>query len=595
MISAHRAHKRRVTRFRTKLVAAMMLVVSAVTAFGLYLAQRNVTAAAQRDLQQNFQAELSSLDKVQELRNAALAERCRALALRPRIHAALEDNALDLLYPSAKDELRGLMEGDEASSEQVTPSLHAKFYRFLDGAGAVLSPPNPKDVGELDPRTEAQLDLKQLPDAQQIGYIRENSDAADEIVDQVVAVPIFSTETGDVISTLVVGFRPIELTGKGAGAGMKKGIWVNGQLHLPLLSKSAQAALGAEIAKALPNSTSAQSNFTVTVNAAPHLLFYKRLNPDSLFPPAYQICVYPLADSMAQLHRLRWQIGGAGALLLLGGFVASHFVAARLAVPVEKLALDSEENRAQRKRAEAALASTSEKLKRSTRYSADASHQLKSPVTLLRAGLEGLLAHEDFKREIYEELSALLHQTHRLSGVIDDLLLLSRMDAGHLQLESEPVNLSQIIEEWLDDLGALHDSPDVKIERDLPVNLYIAGEKRYTSLIVQNLLENARRYNRPGGLIRVTGHTGRGEVVLAIGNTGSSIPRDAQEHIFERFHHSSTGSDISSHGLGLNLARNLARLHGGDLRLVGSEKDWTEFEARFRIAAQTSDGASQRI
>src|SRR5207247_7633825 len=129
MISAHRAHKRRVTRFRTKLLAAMMLGVSTMMASGLYLAQRNVTATAQGDLQQNFQAELSSLDKVQELRNAALAERCRALALRPRIHAALEDNALDLLYPSAKDELRDLMEGDEASSEQVTPSLHAKFYR----------------------------------------------------------------------------------------------------------------------------------------------------------------------------------------------------------------------------------------------------------------------------------------------------------------------------------------------------------------------------------------------------------------------------------------------------------------------------------
>src|SRR6266853_3739867 len=457
MISAHRAHRRRVTRFRTKLLAAIMLVVSAVTAFGLYLAQRNVTLAAQHDLQQNFQAELSSLDKVQELRNAALAERCRALALRPRIHAALEDNALDLLYPSAEDELRDLMESEEPLSEQATPSLHAKFYRFLDGAGAVLSPPNPKDIGELDPRTEAQLDLKKLPEAQQIGYIRENSDAADEIVDQVVLVAMFSTETGDVISALVVGFSPIELTEKSAGTEMKNGIWVNGQLHLPLLSKSAQAALGREIAKALANSASAQNNFTVTVNAKPHLLFYERLNPDSLFPAAYQICVYPLADSMAQLHRLRWQIGGAGVLFLLAGFVASHFVAARFAIPVEKMALDSEKNRAQRKRAQTALASTRKKLRRSTRYSADASHQLKSPVTLLRAGLEGLLTHEDFKREIYEELSALLHQTHRLSGVIDDLLLLSRMDAGHLELESQPVNLSQIIEEWLDDLGALPD------------------------------------------------------------------------------------------------------------------------------------------
>ncbi len=591
MISASRSNKRRVRSFRTKLLTAMMLVVSGLMAFALYFAQRHVTAAAQHDLQQDFQAELSSLDKVQELRNAALAERCSALALRPRIHAALEDNALDLLYPSAKDELRDLME-DEGSLH-TGPSLHAKFYRFLDAAGAVLSPPNPKDVGQLSSWAETQLILKKLPEAQQIGYIRENAGSTDETVDEVVAVPIFSTETGDVISALVVGFKAFELIGKSAGAGTKSGIWLNDQLHMPSLSKSAQAGLGSEIAKAVTNSASAQSNFTVTVNGAPQLLFYKRLNPNSLFPPAYEICVYPLADSMAQLHRLRWRIGGAGALLLLGGFVASHFVAARLAVPVEKLELDSEKNRAQRKHAETALVSTSEKLQRSTRYSADASHQLKSPVTVLRAGLEGLLARDDFKPEIYEELSALLHHTHRLTGVIDDLLLLSRVDAGHLQIDSQPVNLSQIIEEWLDDLGALPDSPEVKIEKNFPADLCIAGEKRYTSLIVQNLLENARKYNRPNGLIRVTAARNRGEVMLTIGNTGHPIARDAQEHVFERFHRGGTGSHISGHGLGLNLARELARLHDGDLRLICSQDDWTEFEARFLIAAPTCDGAAQ--
>jgi signal transduction histidine kinase len=234
-----------------------------------------------------------------------------------------------------------------------------------------------------------------------------------------VGAPIFSTETGDVISALVVGFKPFEVTGRRAGAGMKSGIWANGRLHLPSLSKIRQTALGSDVTKRLTNSNSVENNFLVTVNAAPQLLFYRRLNPGSLFPPAYEVCIYPLADSMTQLHRLRWQIGGAGMLLLLGGFVASHFVRLRFAIPVQKLALDSEKNRAQRRRADIALVSTRKKLQRSTRYSADASHQLKSPVTVLRAGLEGLLARDDFKPEIYEELSALLHQTHRLTGVIE--------------------------------------------------------------------------------------------------------------------------------------------------------------------------------
>src|SRR6266568_4434114 len=258
MIASSGPSKRSAASFRTKLLAAMMLVVSAITASGFYLAQRNVTAAAKRDLQQNFQAELSSLDKVQKFRHAAIAERCSTLA---------------------------------------SPSLHAKFYRFLDASGAVLSPPNPKDVGELSPQAEAQLGLKQLAETQQIGYAQENIDAEDEIVDEIVAVPIFSTETGNVISALIVGFTPFELSGKGAGAGMESGIWINGRLHLRSLSKAAQSALGRDVTKAVTNSASGQNNLTVTINGAPQLLFYRRLNPDSLFPPAYEICVYSLADS----------------------------------------------------------------------------------------------------------------------------------------------------------------------------------------------------------------------------------------------------------------------------------------------------------
>ncbi len=592
MIFRAKANERNVTRFRTRLAIAMMLVVSAVTGLGIYLGQARVNANAERDLRQKFQAELSGLDKLQELRNAAMAERCRVLAEKPRIHAALEDNALDLLYPSAKDELHDLIEGGSESSDPSVGFLHALFCRFLDGNGAVLSPSHPKDVGELSPKTEAQLALKTLPEKQQIGYLTEYVDLADETVDEVIAVPIFSTETGEVISALVVGFKPFEIASKRAGVEVKSGIWAGRRLYMPSLPKAAQTILNNEISNALSKAKRAKNSFTVTIQEVPQLLFYKRLNPGSLFPPAYEICVYSLVDSIAQQRRLRWQFGGVGALLLLGGFVASHFVAVRFAKPVEQLALDSERNRAQRKQAEAELISASEKLKRSTRYSADASHQLKSPLTVLRAGLETLLAHEDFKPEIYEELSTLLHQTHRLSGVIEDLLLLARLDAGYLKIQSEPVNLSQLVEEWLDDLNALPDSPDVEIQKEVPPDLYVAGAKRYISLIVQNLLENSRKYNRKGGRIRVAARANGSEICLTIGNAGQPIARDAQEHIFDRFRRAATGATVSGHGLGLNLARELARLHDGDLKLVRSADDWTEFELRLSAAQPVVERAS---
>ena len=564
-----------VRSFRTRLFTAIMVIVATLTVLGFYLAQRRITADAERNLQETFKTELSSMHKLEELRHAALADRCNALAGKPRIHAAIEDDAIDLLYPSAKDELRDLMEGDEPPPEQAARSLHARFYRFLDSKGTVIKPPNTSDVGELDAKTEAQLSLNKLPDTQQIGYIQSSGD-----IHEVIAVPIFSTDTGDLVSALVIGFKPFGLEDKHAG--MQSGIWADGNLHLPTLPAASLNSLNQKITSAVNGSESDQNYFGVEVGGAPQLLFYKRLNPASVFPPAYEICVHPIAPWTAQLHRLRWQIGGAGALLLLGGFVASHFVALKMSMPLKKLALDSEENRAERERAEAALATTAEELKRSSRYSADASHQLKSPVTVLRVGLETLLEREGFKPEIYEQLSGLLHQTHRLTGVIDDLLLLSRMDAGHLQIASTPVNLSQLVDQWLDDLGALPDSPDVKIEKEFPSGLFVAGEKRYTSLIVQNLLENARKYNRAGGRITVRAQGNGNHVVLTIGNTGRTIPRG--ENIFERFHHSSTPSAVSGHGIGLNLARELARLHRGELRLVRSENDWTEFEVRFSAA-----------
>ena len=269
---------------------------------------------------------------------------------------------------------------------------------------------------------------------------------------------------------------------------------------------------------------------------------------------------------------------------MLIGLIASHFLARRLSKPVEKLAVTSEQNRAQRDRAEAALESTSVELQRSARFSADASHQLKTPVTVLRAGIEELLSREDFSAEVYHELSALLHQTYRITSVVDDLLLLSRMDAGRLQIQFGTVNLSRLLEEWIDDISALPDDLHVELETDFPPHLYVAGEKGYITLIVQNLLENARKYNLPRGKICVAAEEKGDYVVLSIENTGRPIPPAAREHIFERFHRGAVGENVPGHGLGLNLARELARLHGGDLRLVRSDEEWTEFEVRFRVA-----------
>jgi signal transduction histidine kinase len=508
---------------------------------------------------------------------------------KPRIHAALEDNALDLLYPSAKDELRDIMQDEKnPQPDQISGVPHARFYRFLDRTGALLPPPNPADVGLLRPEEEAQLALTPLPQIPQIGYLLRGRGTAEETIDEIIALPITSSESNEVIAALVIGFKPLEVAQKNGPDELRSGIWLNDRLRLPALQEPERNLLEQKMTRLLRDSDKGEPSVRTDIGGAPYLLFYKLLNPQSAFPPAYEVSVHPLEIALALQNRLRWQILGAGAVLLLFGFVASHLIAKRLAAPVAKLAIDSEQNRVRRQRVEAVLASTHEELERSTRFSADASHQLKTPVTVLRAGIEELLRRENLEPVVYDDLSALHHQTYRLTGVIDDLLLLSRMDAGHVQIDFSPVNLSQLIEEWLDDLNALPDPLELEVKTSVPPSLFISGERRYTSLILQNLLENARKYNRPGGRVHAAGREENGWVYLNVGNTGRPIPAEMQPFIFERFSRGANGEKIAGHGIGLNLARELVRLHGGELNLVSSTEEWTEFEVRFRPAEKAA-------
>jgi signal transduction histidine kinase len=567
-------------RFRTRLLLAMMVVVSALTSLGIYVAQHRAAQDAEADLQRDFELELASLHRLQDLRNAAVADRSKSLAQNARIHAALEDNALDLLYPSAREELRDLMESGIAGRVDAAETLHARFYRFLDNHGAVLAPPT-TDAGELSPNEQAQLAQNRVPASMQTGYLVRRDETGSPAVDEIIAVPIRSTETNEVIAALVLGFKPVAAVPHGEGTGMRSGILVSGQLQLPTINSTAEKQIVAEVERDITRVGERKRRVRTTIDGMPHLLFFKRLNQHSDYPPAYEVCVYPLSKLLARQRQLRWRVLEAGVLLLLGGFVVSEFLSRRLSRPVEELAVVSQENLAQRQRAEAKLEMTAEELERSTRFSADASHQLKSPITVLRAGLDSLLARDGFPPEVYEEISSLIHQTYRLTGVVEDLLLLSRMDAGKLQLNLRAVDLRHLVEEWIDDLQALPEAADLCVEKDIPSDLQIAGETKFTALVVQNLLDNARKYNRPGGTIRISAQEENKQVELHVANTGRGIPPAEQPYIFERFHRAGAGDDVPGHGLGLNLARELVRLHGGELRLVRSDGEWTEFCARF--------------
>jgi signal transduction histidine kinase len=214
------------------------------------------------------------------------------------------------------------------------------------------------------------------------------------------------------------------------------------------------------------------------------------------------------------------------------------------------------------------------------RFSADASHQLKTPIAVLRAGLDELRISDNLKEEDREVVDALIHQTRRLTTLVEDLLLLAQADAGRLRVEPSPLDLIPVVDALLDDVEVLSEENNIKVTRDAPDRLFAKADVRRVKIILQNLGENAVKYNRRGGIILVTARGDAKWVSISVANTGGEIPQQYRDGLFERFNRAGKGEDIKGHGLGLNISRELARAHGGDLLLTRSGDGWTEFTLR---------------
>jgi two-component system sensor histidine kinase TctE len=114
----------------------------------------------------------------------------------------------------------------------------------------------------------------------------------------------------------------------------------------------------------------------------------------------------------------------------------------------------------------------------------------------------------------------------------------------------------------------------------VPDSLPLAADRAFISMIMQNLLDNAVKYTIAGGCICIRARTTNGSVEVTVENNGEPIPPERRPHIFDRFHRAGSDGKTSGHGLGLSIARELAAAHGGELVLVRSDTEWTEFRLR---------------
>jgi signal transduction histidine kinase len=220
------------------------------------------------------------------------------------------------------------------------------------------------------------------------------------------------------------------------------------------------------------------------------------------------------------------------------------------------------------------------------RFSADASHELKTPLTIIRGEVEAALRSGQLAPQTEKTMLDLLEETGRLISIVEGLLLLSQADAGKLEFDLQPVNLTALLSEIVEDIEILADPRGITVTNDFQSDVLVQGNAQFLRQVALNLFDNAIKYNIPNGEIRATLGIARGAGVFTLTNTGVTIPEEDRDRIFDRFHRADRSRERSQggQGLGLSICREIARAHRGDITLEPAPAGRTKFQLTLPLA-----------
>jgi heavy metal sensor kinase len=212
------------------------------------------------------------------------------------------------------------------------------------------------------------------------------------------------------------------------------------------------------------------------------------------------------------------------------------------------------------------------------RLIADASHELRTPLAVMRAELEVSLRGDDLAPAAREVLESVREEVDRMSRTVDNLLTLAQADEGRLELLTTRVRLHEAIETAARPLLPLAAAKHVRLELDGERCEAQADPQRLHQALT-NFIENAIKFSRPGGQVRVSAWHANGEVGVTVTDDGPGIPADARAHIFDRFYRvdRARGRDAGGSGLGLAICREIATAHGGRVWVDSQEGTGSAF------------------
>lgn len=230
------------------------------------------------------------------------------------------------------------------------------------------------------------------------------------------------------------------------------------------------------------------------------------------------------------------------------------------------------------------------------RFMADAAHELRTPITVLRSRAEVALQQERDPSAYVSALRGVAAESERMGRIVEDLLTLAQADAGEGRVERERVFLDDLVLDAAGAARAVGQTRGVAVEVDRFEETLIDGDPRLLRQLVMILLDNAVKFTDAGGSVHVSVGLTAGVPTLTIADSGTGIPPDQLPHIFERFYRGDTartrqashGASTSGVGLGLSIAQWIAEAHHAAIRLESTVGAGTTVTVQFPAPAGVS-------
>jgi signal transduction histidine kinase len=216
-------------------------------------------------------------------------------------------------------------------------------------------------------------------------------------------------------------------------------------------------------------------------------------------------------------------------------------------------------------------------------FTLHASHELKTPLTVLRGETETALRDESLPPAERERCISLLDELCRLTQIVDGLTLLAKADAGQVALQLETVRLDELVRDNFADLQILAEPNGITVELGSCEEISVRGDRHRLRQLLLNLADNAIKYNQPHGRVTMgLRHTNDFAAELTVANTGAGIPAGILPRVFDRFFRgdSAHGNTVDGCGLGLSIAQWIVSAHGGSIQIESAPSETTVVTVR---------------